>query len=271
MTKIRTVLFIGAGNMGAAIIGAALGNLKGFRIAAIDPEVERAKALLDNDPRLEIHAEASSLEDASPDLLVLGVKPQVFEAVIASLPARLLKSPVLSIMAGVPIVRLERSVGHDRIIRVMPNLPALVGRGMSLGHVRSNVLKPQTSELAEQLFRSIGEFQWVGDESILERAMPAYACGPGFLFAIAEQMINAAIAIGISPQLADHLVRQTFLGTAEMLAGDERTAEELKRAVTSPNGTTQAGLGVLERVDAMPAIMKATFEAAYHRALELGG
>lgn len=256
--------------MGASIIGGALRSFADARIIAIDPDLDRARTLLKGDTRIALFPDATALADVTPDLVVQGVKPQVFESVLATLPATILRAPIVSIMAGIPLDRVVRTLGHASVARVMPNLPALVGKGMSLGCKALDALDTGTAALVENLFSAIGSFAWAETEDVLERASPVYACGPGFVFAMAEHMSRAAVASGLPPLLAEQLVRQTFFGAAEMLANDGRSAEELKRAVTSPNGTTQAGLGVLEKSEAFPALISATLNAAYRRALEIG-
>lgn len=123
----------------------------------------------------------------------------------------------------------QLSGGHSRIIRVMPNLPVMVGAGMSLGCVQPDTVDGTALHLVETLFGAIGRFDWAADEEEF------------------EQMVLAAAKAGLPAGHADRLVRQTFLGSARMLAEDARSAAEMKRAVTSPNGTTQAGLTAWRR------------------------
>lgn len=264
-----TLLFIGCGNMGAAIVAGAAHALPKARLVALDPDVVRARALLPQGAAVELHDTPAALAGLNPDLVVLGVKPQSFASLPPQVMAILARVPVVSIMAGVPLSRLTGAIGHDRVIRVMPNLPAVVGAGMSLGCRASGGQDPHSERLAETLFNAIGRFDWASDEAAFEQANPVFASGPGFVFAFAEQMVLGAIANGVPADLADGLVRQTLYGTAKMLAEDPRDAATLKRAVTSPGGTTQAGLGVLEAAEALPQLLPQTFAAAHARALEL--
>lgn len=264
-----TLLFIGCGNMGASIAGGAMRHLPAVRLIALDPDPARARSLLPEGAAVELHATPGGLAGLRPDLVILGVKPQVFGDLDPEVMALMADAPVVSVMAGVPLVRLAAVLGHDRVIRVMPNLPALVGAGMSLGCRTAGAQDAALLKLVETLFAALGRFDWAQDEDQFERANPVFACGPGFVFAFAEQMIAGAVAGGVPPELADRLVRQTLLGSARMLAEDSRDARLLKQAVSSPNGTTQAGLGVLEAEGALPQIIPQTFQAAYRRALEL--
>lgn len=264
-----TLLFIGCGNMGAAIAGGAARALPAARLVALDPDVARARSLLPEGISIDLHDSPDSLSGLSPDLVILGVKPQSFTALAPQVMALLSGAPVVSIMAGVPLSRLTAAIGHNRVIRVMPNLPALVGAGMSLGCRANGEQDPQSERLAETLFNAIGRFDWASDEAAFERANPVFASGPGFVFAVAEQMILGAIANGVPADLADRLVRQTLYGAAKMLAEDPRDAATLKRAVSSPGGTTLAGLAVLEAPEGLPGLMPRTFAQAHQRALEL--
>lgn len=264
-----TLLFIGCGNMGAAIIGGALAHLPQARIIGLDPDLDRARRLLPAGAAVELHADPAGLSCLAPDLVVLGVKPQIFDQLDGRLTALMAAAPVVSIMAGIPLARLAGGIGHSRVARVMPNLPVMVGAGMSLGCVHAGAVEGATLHLIETLFGAIGRFDWAADEDEFERANPVFSCGPGFVFAFAEQMVQAAVGLGVPADLADRLVRQTFLGAARMLAEDPRSAAEMKRAVTSPNGTTQAGLTALEAPDALPAILPEMLVRAHRRALEL--
>lgn len=263
-----TLLFIGCGNMGAAIVGGALRNLPKARLVALDPDLGRARSLLPAGVGVEWHDRPADLSALKPDLVILGVKPQGFASLEPAVMALLARAPVVSIMAGVTLGRLISAIGHDRVIRVMPNLPALVGAGMALG-CRAGAVDPVVDALVEALFSAIGLFDWVPDEIAFEAASPVFGCGPGFVFAIAEQMLRGAMGQGVPPALADRLVRQTLFGAAKMLSEDPRDAVALKRAVSSPGGTTLAGLAVLEAPEALPSLLPRTYSAARKRALEL--
>lgn len=262
-----TLLFIGCGNMGAAIAGGAAAALPDARLVALDPDPARARTLLPEGARVDLHETTSALAGLAPDLIVLGIKPQSFAGLAADVMVLLAKAPVVSIMAGVPLARLTAAIGHGRVIRVMPNLPALIGAGMSLGCRAPGLHDATLDGVVAALFGAIGRFDWAEDEVAFENANPVFGCGPGFVFAIAEQMIAGAVANGVPGDLADRLVRQTLFGAAKMLAESDRDAVALKQAVSSPGGTTLAGLAVLETAGALP--MAQTYGAARARAAEL--
>lgn len=268
MTSAPVLLFIGCGNMGSAIIGGALKHVAGTRVIAIDPDLTRARSLLPADAKIELHADAAALADLNADLVILGVKPQGFASLSPEMMATMRRSPTVSIMAGIALDRLQATLAPAPVIRVMPNLAAMIGKGMSVG-CTTTPLPDTLRTLIEAVFGAIGQFIWSTDEAAFERANPVFACGPGFVFAMAEQMILAAEAQGVPPEQADLLVRQTFLGAAHMLAQDPRGAAGLKRAVSSPGGTTLAGLSVIEAADALPKLFLQMLQAAQTRALEL--
>jgi len=262
------LLFIGCGNMGAAIVGGALRNLPGVHITALDPEVDRARSLLPPGAEVDLHGSLSEISGIRPDLTILGTKPQTFPTLADELVGLIRQAPVVSIMAGISLDRLNERLAPAPVVRVMPNLPALVGQGMSLGCTSADI-PPELARLVETLFSSIGGFAWAVDEIEFEKANPVFASGPGFVFAFAEQLILAAVSQGVPQDLAERLVIQTITGSAEMLSKDPRGATGLKRAVSSPGGTTLAGLAILEGEDGLPKILPEMLAAAHRRALEL--
>ncbi len=263
-----TVLFIGCGNMGAAIMSGAQRAMPEARIVGLDPDLAKAKSLISPSANVELTSDPADAARLKPDLVVIAVKPQGFSSLEPTLMAILAGVPCVSIMAGTPIERLTQKIGHAAVIRVMTNLPAMVGQGMSIG-CKGTAVAGHAAELVEALFGSIGQFAWVENEAQLDLAMPVFACGPSFLFAIAQHFTDAAVAAGLPATLADRLVRQTFLGSADLLAKDSRSAEELKRAVSSPGGTTLAGLSVLDGPEGLATLIPGTLDAAHKRALEL--
>lgn len=268
MPSSPNLTFIGCGNMGAAIISGVLTSLPDARIFGYDPDIARARSLVPTATAITLSNDVSALKAWKADLVILAVKPQSFSALNAGIMAHLQSAPTVSIMAGVNLPRLSAAISDVPVIRVMPNLPAMVGQGMSLGCTK-NPLTPALRTLVETVFRSVGRFDWVEDEDKFERANPVFGCGPGYVFSIAEHMILAAIAQGVPAELANTLVSQTLLGAATMLSSDGRDAAALKRAVSSPGGTTLAGLSILESENAFPRLIAETLRASYTRAIEL--
>lgn len=264
----RRFLFVGCGNMGGAIASAAMRAIPDARITVVDPSPERAKALLPAGMAVEIHPDFAKLGEARFDLGILCVKPQQF-AELSPLAISVIRSgAIASIMAGVTLDALAARLGSERIARTMPNLPALVGQAMTVG-VAADGLTQADRRMVATLFEAVGQFRWLSDETLIDAATAVAGSGPGYIFAFAQYMMEAAVASGMDAALADLLVRQTFRGAAELLQADPRTAEELKKAVTSKAGTTEAGLAVFEAEGALPELCLKAVASAAQRAREL--
>ena len=260
------LLFIGCGNMGAAIAAGALRQLPTAEITVIDPDVERARGLLPADG-VRFHSALEAVAGESFDATVLAIKPQQFHALPGSaLPGNC--GAVISIMAGVTLDGMQTNLGTDRIVRAMPNLPALVARGMTVGVARETVSETDKA-LVSDIFKGSGRFEWLDAEDQIDAVTAVAGSGPGYIFAFAHYMTEAAKAEGLPGELADSFVRQTLLGAAELLHSDPRSALELKKTVTSRRGTTEAGLAVFEEKSGLPALCLRGVAAARARAEEL--
>ncbi len=269
MTENPTLLFVGCGNMGAAILGGALNAFASARFVAVEPQVERARGLLPEGAPVEFFTSPDEIPDIEPDLTVLAVKPQQFASLSDAILARQRRGVTISIMAGTAIATIAERLGSGRVARVMPNLPAQVGLSASVGFAAPDALSAEERAGVAQLFQGVGTFDWVGSEAEIDLCTAIAGSGPGYLFAFAEQMARAAVAQGLAPDLADRLVAQTLLGTAHLLMEDKRSAAELKASVSSPGGTTLAGLAVLERTGGLPDLVPECVDAAYRRARAL--
>lgn len=204
------------------------------------------------------------------ETVVLAIKPQTLGLVASEIVDHLREDQtVVSILAGVRSEVLAEKLGpRPRIVRVMPNLPATIGKGVTA------ISEPQGDsdegfQEAETLLSTIGETVAVG-EDLLDAVTAVSGSGPGYVFRIADLLLQAAVEAGLPKQQADRLVRQTLLGAAEMLAGSEESAEELCRRVCSPGGTTLAGLEAMMASGLEEAIRKGVL-AARDRSVELSG
>jgi len=256
-----TLAVIGGGNMAKAIIEGSIagGILEGNAIAVADPDdssQEYFKTL-----GCETFQSAEFLPNAP--YVILAVKPQVFDSI-----AQYVKSEVVySIMAGVTIARIDESLGHQRIVRIMPNLPCSIGygaAGLALGASASE----EDASLAHQLFSAIGSVTEVPEE-LMDAVTAVSGSGPAYLFLLAEAMIEGGVQSGLDHETADALVRQTLLGSAALLLQDDRSAGELREAVTSKGGTTAAAIQVMQESEVPKAISDAVV-AARNRGRELG-
>lgn len=200
-------------------------------------------------------------------VLLLAVKPQVFDAVVNQLNDKNLNQVVLSILAGVPLQRLEAAFPGQPVIRTMPNTPATVGAGMTAIAAGQHV-KPDHLQLAQQIFAAVGAVVEV-PESLLDAVTGLSGSGPGYVAVVIEALIDGGVAVGLPRAIATELAIQTVRGTAELIQTKGIHPAQLKDQVTSPGGTTIAGIAALEQAGLRSAMIEAV-RAAYQRSKELG-
>jgi len=263
-----SIAFIGAGNMASSLIRGLL--QQGFQpatIAAADPSPACRDALADTGIRLSDNNEAI-LADA--DVVVLAVKPQVIPQLLPGLaPVLQRRRPLLiSIAAGIRSDSLRRWVGTGiPIVRCMPNTPALVGAGATGLFAAVDVSDAQRHR-ADTILAAVGVNTWVGDEGLLDAVTAVSGSGPAYFFLFMEAMIDAGTRLGLAPEQASILVRQTALGAARMaLEGTDEVAE-LRRKVTSPGGTTERAVQAFEAGRLRALVDQALVDCA-HRSAEL--
>lgn len=262
--------FVGGGNMATAMIKGflAAGVCAPGRICASD--VDRAKrAALKRAFKVDATADNAALVRAAA-VIILAVKPQVMGDVLAELrPSLTRRTLVVSIAAGIPTGRLERALGTGtRVVRVMPNTPALLGKGMSVA-VRGRHATAADERLVLKLLRTIGRARAVGDERLLDAVTGLSGSGPAYVYRLAEALIAGGIAVGLAPEVATELTLQTITGAAAMLQESGETPQRLREMVTSPGGTTLAGLTEMDRRGFIDTVSAAVV-AATRRATELG-
>lgn len=205
-------------------------------------------------------------------VVVLAVKPQVMDAVLAPYPALVRPGTVfLSIAAGRTIASFEAVLGADaRIVRAMPNTPAAVGRGVTVLAGNDHVTDDQRTA-SEALMTAVGKVAWVADEGLIDAVTGVSGSGPAYVFHLVEAMADAGIAAGLSPALAMQLARETVAGSGELLALSDEPAATLRENVTSPGGTTAAALDILMSDDGLTALMTRAILRATERSRELAG
>lgn len=263
------IAFIGSGAMGEAMIaGICERNLvPPAQIVATDAVAARREQMAQRYGIRTGDDNAEAVRDA--DVIVLSVKPQVLPAVAADLRGRLPTGAlVLSIMAGVSINTLRHGLGHEGIVRSMPNTPAQVGKGMAVWTATPAVSAVQRDQAAA-ILSALGEQIAVGDERYLDMATGLSGSGPGFVFLIIEAMIDAGVQIGFGRADAQQMVLQTIEGSVALMRATGLHPAELRNRVTSPAGTTAAGLHVLEEGN-LRAVVSRAILAAYRRSEELG-
>jgi pyrroline-5-carboxylate reductase len=260
------VAIIGGGVMGEAILHAAIER------AVFDPPdvtvcelIESRRSLLQSEYRVSVTTDSTGCMEFA-DLVLLSVKPQEMHSVQGAIRPEAL---LLSIMAGVRIDTISSEFRHSRIIRVMPNTPVAAKAGMSVWTATPTVSEEQR-DLARGLLASIGRELYVEDEKKVDMATAVSGSGPGYVFLFIEALIEGAVSIGLTRKQAEEMVLQTFYGSALYAQESGRSAAELRALVTSPAGTTAAGLLELERGAVRAAIIECV-RAAHERAIELGG
>jgi pyrroline-5-carboxylate reductase len=203
------------------------------------------------------------------DVLVLAVKPQDMQSGLASLAGNVRGKLVISIAAGITIEALSRWLeGHRRIVRCMPNTPALVGAGIT-GLYASAEVNEVDRENTETILRAVGEVVWVPEERLLDPVTAVSASGPAYVFWFIEQLAAAAVELGIAEPEAKKLALHTVLGAAQLAAGSAESPETLRKNVTSKGGTTEAALNVFAQEQLAERFRRAV-KAASDRAAELG-
>lgn len=262
-----TLAFIGGGNMASAVIGGLIKNGRDPRgILVIDPTDAQRDRLHRDFGVQTLPAADASLEAAS--LVVWAVKPQYFQ--IAALPCapHVERALHLSVMAGIRSSAIARAARTQRVVRAMPNTPALIGQGISGLFARDAVSADERSRI-EQVLASTGQWLWVEREEDLDAVTALSGSGPAYVFYFVEAMVQAAAEMGLSAAQGKQLALATFAGATALAAASEEPPQVLRERVTSKGGTTYAALASLEAHGVKAAFITA-LKAAQQRARELG-
>ncbi|CAM4412835.1 pyrroline-5-carboxylate reductase [Acinetobacter dispersus] len=262
----QNICFIGGGNMAQALIGGLLSRgLPTTRITVSDP-VEQIRHILEEKNIQTTTDNVDAIKNA--DVVVLAVKPQVLATVLQPLKGLLSDKLVISIIAGAEIQTISDLIGgSQRIVRVMPNTPALVQTGAH-GIYASEAVNAQDRELTSQILAATGLTIWVESEAQIDAVTAVSGSGPAYFFYLMESMIRAGKNLGLDEKVATALTLQTALGAAQMAITSSNSPAELRKNVTSPNGTTQAALEVFDRAQISQNI-QAALAAAQKRSQEL--
>lgn len=276
-----TTVLLGGGKMGEALLGGwlAAGVLAAGDVHVVEPDGRRRAELLARYPGVTASATAADLTTPGTDPgtdpggfdAVIAVKPHHAEAVCATVAGRVAR--VLSVAAGVTIGQLERWLGAaggatPAVVRSMPNTPALVGAGAS-AIAAGSTAGPADTAWARTLLGAVGLVEEV-PEAALDAVTGLSGSGPAYVFLIAEALVEAGVSVGLPRATATTLAVQTLLGSARLLSESADDAAVLRANVTSPGGTTAAGLRVLEQRAVRAALIDAV-HAATARSRELGG
>ena len=243
-----TIAFIGGGNMARSLIGGLMSRGVAADTLRVAEPVTELRDSLARDFGVSVFDNANDAV-AGAALWLLAVKPQVMRHVCGDLSAvaQSGKPLVVSIAAGITAAQLQRWLGGDTaIIRAMPNTPALLGAGVTGLYANAHV-SPTGRDEAEGLLASAGKTVWIDDEALMDSVTAVSGSGPAYVFLLAEAMEAAAKAEGLDDVAARTLVLQTILGAARMLTESDKAPAELRKRVTSPNGTTQAAIETFQQ------------------------
>ena len=262
------ITFLGGGNMASALIGGLLNQ--GFpagQLTVIEISAE-GRARLEEKFAVRCY-DAAQADALACDVLLLAVKPQQMRAACAPLMGHLDQQLLISIAAGLRLADLSRWVGgYGKLIRVMPNTPALIGAGVTGLFALPGVSEDEKRQ-AEQIMQAVGSTVWVDDESRMDAVTAISGSGPAYVFLFIEALQQAAGELGFTPQAARQLALDTVLGSARLAAQSADPASVLRERVTSKGGTTEAALRVMDE-RALKDIVTAAAAAACARSTELG-
>jgi len=256
------ITFIGGGNMARSLVGGLVAaGTPSRRISVSEPQPE-LRNKLQEDFGINVHAENISAATGA-NVIVLAVKPQVLQEAVVPLGSLVTEhQPLLvSVAAGVPSTSIERWVGdRTALVRVMPNTPALVGAGMAALYANRNVGEDHR-ELAESIMTAVGKTVWIEDESLMDTVTAVSGSGPAYFFYVMQAIKDAAVAEGLDEDTARLLVLETALGAARLAVESVEDPGILQKRVTSPGGTTEAAINVLDSSRVSKAFEKAVSAA----------
>ena len=265
----KTVVLVGAGKMGAAM-------LQGWLSRGLNPA---QLTVLEPQPSYEIRtlcARGTALnperKPPSVEAIVIAVKPQGAAMVVPPLAAMTDKDTVVvSIMAGKTLGFLERAMPNIAVVRAMPNTPAAIGRGITVA-VGNAHMNAKQRDLAHRLLAATGQVEWVDDEKLMDAVTAVSGSGPAYVFLLAESLTRAGVAAGLPEDLAVKLARETIAGSGELLHRSPLDPATLRQNVTSPGGTTAAALEVLmNAANGLDPLLAKAIAAAAKRSRELAG
>jgi len=268
-----SLLLVGCGKMGSAMLNGWLDQgIPASDMTIVEPNADAAQ---DFQSRLSVKTVASAdalPSDYAPDALVLAVKPQIMDHVLPPYAKFAGQGSVfLSIAAGRTLSSFQSILGvNAAVVRAMPNTPAAIGRGITVGCPNGHVTDAQ-SALCKSLLSSVGDVEWVTDETLMDAVTALSGSGPAYIFLLAEAMAHAGCEAGLPLELAARLARATVAGSGELLHQSLLPASTLRENVTSPGGTTAAALEVLMSDGGLSELMSKAIGAATKRSKELAG
>ncbi len=267
-----SIALIGCGKMGSALLRGWLASGQIKHVYVLDPGGLPEEFEDEAPARVTFYDKPEMFAGARPpaSVFVVAVKPQMMDevchAIKKAVPADAL---VLSIAAGQTIAKFEGYFGASQpVIRSMPNTPAAIAKGVTVGCPNEHVT-PAQKTLADNLLKAVGLVEWVEDEGLLDAVTAVSGSGPAYIFLLIEAMAAAGVKAGLKPDFAMKLARQTVIGSAALADADPLPAETLRKNVTSPGGTTAAALDVLMSPSGMQDLFDKAIAAATARSKEL--
>ena len=266
-SSLLPMAFIGGGNMAQAMLSGWLRQgVPAAQIHVVEP-LAPTRQQLQQTHGVHCHASADTLP-GDTRLLVWAIKPQVFEEVASPLAGRFGHALHLSVAAGVRSDSMARWLQSERIVRAMPNTPALVGLGQTGLFARAAVHAPERDHI-EQLMQAIGQTIWVAQETLLDAVTAVSGSGPAYVFYFIEAMVSAGVRMGLSAEQAHQLAVGTFVGAAELARSSNDSPAVLRDKVTSKGGTTYAAISRMQS-NGLADLIAAALQAAHQRSIELG-
>ncbi|MEM9669331.1 MAG: pyrroline-5-carboxylate reductase [Pseudomonadota bacterium] len=257
---VQTIALIGVGRMGQALATGWLRGRSRPNLILVDPSPSPLAEAMAEEEGLPINPAPTPV-----DIAVLAVKPQIFNMAASDMTGWVGPDTlVLSIMAGIRLNQLASTFGTERVIRAMPNTPGAIGKGVSVLSASDATAKKDVT-LATRLLRPLGKVEGPVAEPSISAVTGVSGSGPAYVFLLVEALAEAGEAAGLSKELARTLARETLVGSARLLESTGEPAEELRKAVTSKGGTTEAALDVLMRGDGMPSLLREAVRAAAER------
>lgn len=261
------IAFIGGGNMASAIIGGLLKNgMAASQLQVVEP-FEEQRSKLQQQFGLTLHASAGEAL-VSAGLVVWAVKPQTFKDAALQTRFHTKAALHLSVAAGITSDSMAHWLGTERIVRAMPNTPALVGKGMTALFSRPGVTAADRLSV-ERVMQPTGDLLWLLDETQLDAVTALSGSGPAYVFYFIEAMVDAGVEMGLSREQAHQLAVGTFVGASALAKASDEPIKVLRERVTSKGGTTHAAITSMEQDHVKSQFIRAMM-AAKHRAKEMG-
>ena len=268
----KTIFLIGFGKMGRALVKGWLKSNEIKNIIIIEPVKQDFSDLKNYKTKIVIYKNIKHLASYNIiDVLVLAVKPQKIENILLELnPLSKKIKLIISIIAGIKINKYEKYLGKSvPIIRAMPNTPASEGEGIT-AIVKNTICNEVSFEYSREILSSLGEVVTLNKEFQIDAVTAVSGSGPAYFFYFVEALINAATKLGLEDELAYKLALSTFIGSGILAKNLNQNLVELRQSVTSPGGTTEAGMKKLIENDNLFKILEDAVQSAHHRSIEIG-